>query len=87
MLAISGDTNILEDFMTGKESLASIITVVLGPLRLFTDPLFKGIMGMDTASGIAKAFGLKIIKCKYCDLYFSSISTACKKSPIGKHQQ
>jgi hypothetical protein len=42
---------------------------------------------MDTSTMIAKKFGFEIKKCIYCNLYFSSISGPCKKSPNGRHRE
>jgi hypothetical protein len=72
---------------SSKRVFATLLTVITGPFRLITDPLFKGISGMDTSTVIAKAFGLNIMKCKHCNLFFSSISSSCKKSPTGKHRE
>jgi hypothetical protein len=70
-----------------KKFIVTILTILFGPFRLITDPLFLAISNMDTATKISKAFGFKTTKCKYCGQYFSSINWACKKSPTKKHHE
>jgi hypothetical protein len=76
-----------ENVAASKRIIATIITVIIGPFRLFTDPFFKATSGMDTSTMVAKRFGFEIKKCRHCNLYFSSISGSCRKSPNGRHRE
>ena len=67
--------------------LATILTVVLGPFRLITDPLCKALFGMDTPTAISYKFGNKTTKCLYCGLNFNSTNMNCSKSPDNKHHE
>jgi len=72
-----------------KGLIISVIYVFLFPLRML-NTFFLATVNMDSAAWFGKLFGIKVIKCRYCDRYFSSfhgLRYSCDHSPTGKHSE
>ena len=70
----------------GKFIVAALLTTLIGPFRLFTDPILLAVKDMDTLTWISMKLGVGMSVCKYCKKYFAAGSHGkCEKSPGGKH--
>ena len=72
-----------------KGLIISVIYLFLFPLRML-NIFFVATVNMDSAAWFGRLFGIKVIKCRYCDRYFSSfhgLRYSCEHSPTGKHRE
>jgi len=72
-----------------KGLIISVIYAFLFPLRML-NTFFYATVNMDSAAWFGKLFGIGVLKCRYCDRYFSSfhgLRYSCEHSPTGKHRE